>query len=309
MSEEMKSQSPEPAHPKTSRCKYCKQEIPRKALKCHHCGEYQNKLRLLVFLPYVISSVILLVSIAQVIFAYIQTQEAHKKNIDASIVLKKAEDAVRIANYASEDVNKASIEAKRMVTEIKNILDGTEQKITELDRSIQDANRAMMELQLLTRFNIVVIRAQADDRDAFDQIRLLGKDASFPYHSIARAIEEKMWYDCEYFYKAFVPDVNISWKEGVDPQKLTLQQLWESYKSGDAKIRFGIIQFMWEKRTDISKKERLQFLVNVFNSDEKSMDVIRLCGHYFKAGTNDNKYGLDYIGHLEWWEKNKETIK
>ena len=211
MSEETKSQSPAPVQPETSKCKYCKQEIPREASKCYRCGEYQNKLRLLVFLPYVIPSFIVFVSIVQAILGYIQWQEAHRKNVDASIVLKKAEDAVRIADYASEDVNKASVEAKRMVAEIKNALDGTEKKVAELDRSIQDGNRVVAELQLLTRFNTVVISAQGDDRDAFDQLLVWGKDVSFPFQKTAKQTVQKMLDESNTFYKLLKPVAEVPW--------------------------------------------------------------------------------------------------
>jgi hypothetical protein len=297
MNEETKSQSPAPVLPETSKCKYCKKEILPKSSKCHHCGEYQNWWRLFVFLPLIM-----------LIIATVQVLEAHKKYVDASIALKKAEDAVRIAASASEDVNKASVEAKRMVTEIKNILDGTEKKVAELDQSIQDGNRAVMELKLLTRFNTVVISAQSNDRDAFDQLRAWAQDTSFPYQKIAIQTAHKLLVESDVYFLLFVPAGNIRWNEGVDPNKLTLPQLWENYKSGTEYTRLGIIQFLWEKRIDISKKERLQFLADVLK-DDKSLEVLKLAGHYFKEGTNDGLVSLAYTDHLAWWEKNKEMVK
>jgi hypothetical protein len=297
MSEEPKSQSPAPVLPETSKCKYCKQEILPKASKCNHCGEYQNYWRLFVFLPLIM-----------LIIATVQVLEAHKKYVDASIALKKAEEAVRIADSANEDVNKASVEAKRMVTEIKNILDGTEKKVAELDRSIQDGNRAVMELQLLTQFNTVVISAQGDDRDAFDQLRTWAQDASFPFQKTAMQTAQKILDESDIFFKLLIPNTDLFWKEGVDPNKLALPNLWKIYKSDSKGIRLGIVRFLWEKRGDISKKERLQFLADVLK-DDKSLEVVKLAGHYFKEGTNDGLVPLAYTEHLEWWEKNKETIK
>jgi anti-sigma28 factor (negative regulator of flagellin synthesis) len=242
-----------------------------------------------------------LVSIAQVILAYIQTQEAHKKNVDAS-------NALRIAVSASEDVNKASVEAKRMVAEIKNILDGTEKKVAELDRSIQDGNRSVMELQLLTRFNTVVIAAQSNDRDAYDQLWNWGDDASFPYREITIRTVNKMMSESGLF---FPPDftgihVEVPWSE--DPNKLTLPQLIDFYNTSSERIRLGVVQFIWLQRLDISKKERLQFLADILK-DEKSLFVCKLAGYYFAKGTGDGLAPLGIRDHLKWWEKNKETIK
>lgn len=304
MSEETKSQSPAPVQPETSKCKYCKQEIPREASKCYRCGEYQNKLRLLVFLPYVIPSVIVLLSIFQLILACIQTKEAHKKNIDAS-------NALRIAVSASEDVNKASVEAKRMVTEIKTILDGTEKKVDELDRSIQDGNRAITELKLLTQFNTVVISAQADNRDAFDILWTWAEDASFSYQQVAIQTRQKILDESYTYYRLLTPVAEFPWREGLDPMdpnRFPLSNLWTDYKSAPKFGRYALVRFVWEKRRDISRKERLQFLADVLKED-KSLEVCKLAGFYFSEDTGDGCYPLAIKGHLEWWEKNKETIK
>jgi hypothetical protein len=289
MTKETKSQSPAPVQPETSKCKYCKKEIEQKASKCNHCGEYQNYWRLFVFLPLIM-----------LIIATVQVLEAHKKYVDAS-------DALRIAVSASEDVNKASVEAKRMVTEIKNILDGTEKKVAELDRSIQDGNRAVMELRLLTRFDTVVINAQIDDRGAYDQLRVWAKDASFPFQETAKQTVEKILDESATFYKLLKPVLEVPWNEGVDPNKLTLSRLREEYKGAPARTRFALVRFVWEKRRDISRKERLQFLADVLK-DEKSLDVCKLAGHYFSDDA-DGIVPLGIEGHLEWWERNKETVK
>lgn len=242
-------------------------------------------MRLLVFLPYVIPSVIVLVSIAQVILAYIQTQEAHKKNVDAS-------NALRIAVSASEDVNKMSVEAKK--------------KLAELDRSIQDGNRAVMELQLLTRFDTVVINAQIDDRDAYEQLRIWAEDVSFPLKETAIQTMQTILDESD--SPVFQHGFKVPWEEGVDPNKLTLSHLWETYKSAPERIRMGIIEFLWVNRVDISKKERLQFLADVLR-DDKSLKVVKFAGHYFSEGTGDGFVPLAIKEHLEWWEKNKETVK
>jgi hypothetical protein len=239
-----------------------------------------------------------LLSIFQLILACIQTKEAHKKNIDAS-------NALRIAVSASEDVNKASVEAKRMVTEIKNILDGTEKKVAELDRSIQDGNKAVMELKLLTRFDTVVINAQIDDRDAYDQLRVWTEDDSFPFQKTAIQTMQTILDESD--FPIFQHGFKVPWN-AVDPNKLTLPQLREAYKSAPERIRLGVIEFLWKNRVDISKKERLQFLADVLK-DDKSLKVVKFAGHYFSEGTGDGFVPLGIKEHLEWWEKNKETIK
>jgi len=299
MSEETKSQSPAPVLPKTSKCKYCKQDIPRKALKCHHCGEYQNRSRLLAFLPLFM----LIIAAIQVLLGYIQTLETHKKYIDASDTLNKVEKTER-------DINSLSKNIEKKVVEINNILDETKMKLVVLNRSVEDGNRAVAELQLLTLFDTVVISAQNDDRGAFDQLFVWGEDASFPYQEIAIRTVNKMMLESGLFFPPNFTsiDVNIPWSEGIDPNKRTLSQLLDFYKISAARIRIGVVQFIWLQRLDISRKERLQFLADVLKY-EKSLFVCKVAGYYFLKDTGDGISPLGMKKHLEWWEKNKETVK
>ena len=300
MSEEPKSQSPEPAHPKTYKCKYCKQEIPRKALKCHHCGEYQSRSRLLAFLPLFM----LIIAAIQVLLGYIQTLETHKKYIDASDTLNKVEKTER-------DVNSLSKIIEKKVAEINNILDETKMKLAVLNRSVEDGNRAVTELQSISHFNTVVISAQGDDRDAFDQLWTWAEDSSFPYQQIAIQTREKILGDSVTYFKLLKPTAEFPWREGLDPMdpnKFPLSNLWTDYKSAPKLGRYALVRFVWEKRRDISRKERLQFLVDVLKED-KSLEVCKLAGFYFNEDSGNGYCPLAIKGHLNWWEKNKETIK
>ena len=186
-----------------------------------------------------------------------------------------------------------------------------EEKLSEINSKIQDANRAVIELQLLTRFDTVVINAQIDDRDAFDQLWTWAEDISFPYQQIAIQTRKKILDESYTHYTLLKPVAEFPWREGLDPMdpnKFPLSNLWTDYKSAPEFGRFALVRFVWEKRRDISRKERLQFLVDVLKED-KSLEVLKLAGHYFSEDTGNGYCPLAIKGHLNWWEKNKETIK
>ncbi len=100
---------------------------------------------------------------------------------------------------------------------------------------------------------------------------------------------------------------NVSWNEGVDPLKLSLAELGQAFRSAPPHIRLGVLEFTWEKRTDISKIDRLQFLADILRSDE-SLQVVEYAGRYFAQGTGDKLKPIAIDAHLKWWEENKDSI-
>ena len=222
------------------------------------------------------------------------------------VIVEKAAET-RASVLMSEQINPEVVKFKEEIAS-KNAK--AEEKLSELNSKIQDANKAVAELQLLTRFNTVVINAQSDDRDAYDQLRNWGDDDSFPYQGIAIRTVNKMMIESSLFFSSdFISiDVIIPWPDKIDPNKLTLSQLLDFYKISTERTRIGVVQFIWLQRLDISKKERLQFLADVLKND-KSLFVCKIAGYYFQKGTGNGKATLGIKEHLEWWEKNKETVK
>jgi len=180
-----------------------------------------------------------------------------------------------------------------------------EEKLSELDKAIVKGNNAVQELQLYTHFNSTVLAAQNDDRQAYDQLFAWTAEKTFPYKKAAsEAVQAVM----EQYDPAIYKNFSLTWDEGVDPHKLSLPELWQAYKSAPADTRVGLLEFVWTKRTDLSRRHRLQFLVDVLRSDE-SLKVVEYAGRYFSQGTKDSFKPIAISQHIEWWNKNKDTIK
>jgi len=203
-------------------------------------------------------------------------------------------------------VAKEAADAKQLVNDLSEKNIKAEEKLTQLDMAINYGNLAVKELQLYTQFNTTVLAAQNDNRPAYDKLWNWSEDSSFPFQSAAaQAAQTIMDQHAPQIVRA---GFKVSWNEGVDPQQLSLNELWQALISAPPHIRLGILEFVWVKRTDISKRDRLQFLVDVLKNDE-SLQVVEYAGRYFAQGTEDKLKPIAIKAHLKWWEDNKETIK
>lgn len=203
-------------------------------------------------------------------------------------------------------IAKEAADAKQLVIDLSDKNSKAEEKLSQLDKSISDGNVAVKELQLYTQFNTTVLAAQNDDRRAYDQLWDWSEDSSFPFQrASAQAVQTIM----DQHNPAMIRSgFSVSWSEGVDPQKLSLPELRQAFKSAPPHIRVGILEFVWEKRTDIPKRDRLQFLADVLRSNE-SLQVIEYAGRYFAQGTGDNIKPIAIGPHLKWWEENQDSIE
>lgn len=161
-------------------------------------------------------------------------------------------------------------------------------------------------MQLYTQFNSTVLAAQNNNRPAYDKLLTWAKDSLFLFQNAsAQAVQTIM---DQHASSMYMSGFTVPWNEGVEPQKLSLSDIQKAFAPAPPHIRIAILDFVWEKRTDIQKADRLQFLIDVLRSDE-SLQVVEYAGRYFAQGTGDKFKPLAIEQHLEWWEKNKDTIK
>lgn len=204
-------------------------------------------------------------------------------------------------------------ETEREVTEAKSLIDEVSRKNTEagekiaiLDKAIQEGNRGVSELQVATLFHSTILAAQSDNRRAFDQLWKWAEDSTYPFQKVAAQAFQTIM---DQHNPAMIQGgFTVPWKEGIEPQRLTLQELRAAYTQAVPHIRIGLIEFVWEKRTDLPKKERLSFLAEVLRSDE-SLQVIEYAGRYFAQGTGNKLKPLAIPMHLKWWDENKGSIE
>lgn len=230
---------------------------------------------------------------------------AKQASVDANVI-SDLKARVEAQSATVDLIAKEASDAKQLVNDLSEKNLKAEEKLSQLDKSISDGNLAVKEVQLSTQLNTTVLAAQIDDRRAYDKLWAWSENSSFPFQRVAeQAVQTIMDQHSPAIIRS---GFSVPWKEGVDPQKLSLHELWQAFRKAPSHIRLGILEFTWVKRTDISKRDRLQFLADVLRSDE-NLRVIEYAGRYFAQGTGDKLKPLAINLHLKWWEENKDSIE
>jgi len=86
-----------------------------------------------------------------------------------------------------------------------------------------------------------------------------------------------------------------------------MSQLQDIYDSAPPDHKPALLKFIWE-RDDIPKNEKLEFFVEVLQTDE-SLKAREYAGRYFIQGANSRCKPLAIDCLLEWWEKNKDSLE
>jgi len=152
---------------------------------------------------------------------------------------------------------------------------------------------------------MIVLKAQNDDREAFNELLEWSKDSSFIFQNLAGPTIVQIR---STFSELALPTyINLTWGRGFDPKKLTLSELRMHYNSVPAHYHTSFLKVIWENK-NISKKERMKFLVDVLNKDE-SLLATYYAGKYFseEASLKWNPFITKPL--LDWWEKHKNKIE
>jgi hypothetical protein len=125
-------------------------------------------------------------------------------------------------------VAKTASDAKRVAEDVESKSQEADKKLKEIDEAIKQGNAAVTELQAYTTFNNAVIAAQNDDRKSFDQLKTWAQDKNYPFASAA----QQAWVTILDSHASPLSQggFNIPWNEGVDPSKLSFEQLQANYK-------------------------------------------------------------------------------
>jgi hypothetical protein len=268
-------------------CISCFQKIHISATVCQHCGQRQNWWgRHFGDAAIIVSIVMMLISFTQLMIAFKQKRDASK--------------ALDIAKTAAKDANEARTQTVAYAAEVK-------QKLTETDSALRKAKENLSNLESYSQYYAVVIAAQGEDRIAYDQLGKLAADNSFPFRVHAYQTYQKIRDDhSQIIFDSKLP---LIWKEGVDPNKLTFEQLKQQFSSAnqDPYLRRAFLEYIWQ-RNDIPKILRLDFVVDVMRTDKHLM-VCEYAGRYFTQGVElkIKPLALDYL--IKWWADNRSKFE
>jgi len=233
---------------------------------------------------------------------------AIKQNIDASSALEKAESAAADANHALAQVISDASE----INKLKHVIDNQGAQIEFVSKmafKAQNSLSEIVELQrkstLITDFMITVIKAQGDDRKAFDQLEIWAEDKTFFLQSDAFKVYAAII--DEHNPPFFKEPPDVLWKQDVDPSKLNLLELKHEYENIQWYLKPGLIKYIYG-RGDFPKYEKLEFLIETVKNDS-SLRAIEYAGRCLIKETGLQVKTLAISKFIEWWENNKDKIK
>lgn len=180
-----------------------------------------------------------------------------------------------------------------------------EEKIAELNSLISEATSKLQEIESITEFLKVTIAAQNDDRRAFDKLVSWIDDKLFPMRKEAVSTWVKIRAD---YGGPIEPGyMNFPWPKDIDPNKLSISDLRKIYTSSVSLYHAYLVNFINEK-TDISKKDRMAFFIDVLKDDE-SLIATSYAGKFFAkdVGVEWKHFVIEPL--LNWWDKNKDKIE
>ncbi|MCH8010664.1 MAG: hypothetical protein IIA61_01745 [Candidatus Marinimicrobia bacterium] len=241
--------------------------------------------------------------------------EFKKENIQ-SLVKKSAKERIDevadniIKTHVNERINKVITKFEKRLANSDVRLTSLENKLgekfAETEKSlIRLESEALVELRETAKYLMTVSAAQNDDRKAFDQLEKWLLDKNSPFSENAKQAWEKIldihaqpWYTSGY---------KVPWKEGIDPSKLSISELRSFYNDVPATVRLALVEYIWE-RSDLPKKERMQFLVEVLKNDS-SLKVVEYAGRFFTQESGQQLKPLAVKALLDWWDENREKIQ
>ncbi len=176
-------------------------------------------------------------------------------------------------------------------------------ELNKVRTNLSATEGSLKSLSLLTVFQTVVVKAQNDDRQAYEQLSEWEKDNQYPFQQ--QALIAKMNIRLQYSERIRTGLIAIAptWKEGIDQSELTISELINDYNITEWYFHPGLISYIW-KRNDFSKKDRLQFLIDVLKND-RNLKAVCLAQHFLSKEADIKFNPLVIEPLLEWWEENK----
>lgn len=229
---------------------------------------------------------------------------AIKAETDAEAI-SEIKESVENQRAIIELVAKEASEAKSISEEAASKNELAEEKLKIISNSIKEAKSTINELNLLSEYTMTVLKAQSDDRNAFDKLKEISQDANNPFSSNA----EQAWIAIleSHSKSFFVTNKKYPWNENFDPSELTLIELLQMYNKTPNYLKTNLIEYIW-KREDIPKVERLEFLIGVIKNDS-SLTAVEYSGRYFQTESGQKVKPLAVEIFVNWWENNRDSFK
>jgi len=196
-------------------------------------------------------------------------------------------------------VAKEAAEAKMLSEQIEEKYEIADIKLKEIDEGLSRTSDKLSEVNLIAEFLGTVVAAHSDNRKAFDKLKVLSNDSSFPFADMAHKAHLVI---LAKHSEPMMVKRSLNWREEVDPSKLSLDDLRAAYAGADPLSKTAFIDYIWERK-DIPKRDRVQFLIDVIRNDDSLM-AVEYAGKYLWPVMKKQHRPLESEAILQWWEEN-----
>ena len=181
-----------------------------------------------------------------------------------------------------------------------------EEKLVNLDDALSKANATLNQLNAISAFSMTVMSAQNGDRVAYNQLEKWADDSDYPFS--AKAMQAYIKIQVEHSQPYFASGFKIPWNEGIDPSTIPFGGLKMVYYRVPFHQKPAIIEYI-AKRVDISKKERLTFLIEIIQNDS-NLSAVEYAGRYFIELSGLTGLGpMDINNLILWWDNHKDELE
>jgi hypothetical protein len=292
------------------RCRSCKSSIPIDAPVCRFCGRHQRW-----YLNY-LQHAGLLITLGMMAIAYQQLGEARKIRSTESQTLERARGAEKNVIAVSKDVLaiKTEVEqhqesirvtegkAKQALSEIQAIQKISGQAKTQAETATKllvRAETSVKELRTMADFNLLVLKATNDDREAFDRLRKIGPSER-PLYQLAHQTVQEIAYDIKLSWN-IISEPSLQY--AFDWSKTDYDFLLKMYHTVPPLYRSGFVSKLWSQQ-HFSKQKRLDFLYQVIKTDTSIKALNRAC-MFMNQEAQINRNILAADEYLRWYEANR----
>lgn len=204
---------------------------------------------------------------------------------------------------------KQAVDDANEIAGLKEQIKGHAKQLEDLVKAGTDAEKKVAELDRYLFFVVTMTAAQNDSRKAYDKLKELGQDQKYPFREQAWAAYRKVFISHVSmlelrFTNPFLPNVK--------PEDFTIdsykQQVWPEMKAmkRDFIQKCGAL-FMLKTNSRINVKDKLQFFIDVMESEE-SLTVTEYACRYFKDLTS-TELPFEVEEFKKWWTENKSKFE
>jgi len=170
-----------------------------------------------------------------------------------------------------------------------------------VDEFKSETDGKLSDIEKIVDFSMVLIRAQNDDRQAFDKLL----DISFGDRGEFAEISDNALWSILMEESPFTVNYTIDYnKHNLNLNKSEIKEFKSFYLESPLTYREQILRDIWEKGK-FTKLEKLEFLIDRIQNDN-SINIVREACSLLDNEAKLNNNICYYKEYLKWWDENNE---